>query len=175
MLKTFMGRITNIIGKSVKVAKTGAKMLLLVVDDKYVVSKKQLYEKELCIQGVVTVNSLFQAEKVISRQFSTEDMSIVINNILLDEFKIDDNDYLRKIRDNFDGAIILKVSDELLGLNLIRDGLITDFYLANEDSNIELESLKHAYKLATLKKRANNKIIEINKNLAELKDITKGN
>lgn len=92
-------------------------MLLLIIDDSEAMRKKELYIHKLPVDGVVHVNTIEEAEKKIedNKRFGC----LVINNILLENKNYCLSE-LKKLSGSYDGGIILKVSDELLGLNLLK-------------------------------------------------------
>jgi len=139
-------------------------MLLLVVDDNSAFEKKERYINELHVDNIIHALSLDEAQKILSRRLDTLNIALIINQVLIEDIKFEE-DELRKITRTFHGSIILKVDDDLVGIHLMKKGLITDYYLSNSDEKLELSRLKQAFKLSMLKQRMRTNIYNANKNL----------
>lgn len=143
-------------------------MLLLIVDDPNTFAKKELYAEALPVKGVLHANSLVEAEEIIAEKNQVD--LLLINNILIEgvEYEIDE---LKKLNCVFSGAIILKVDDELLGIKLLKAGIITEYYLSDKNSEIELNNLREAFRLASLKHRISKSFCKINSNLQKINSL----
>lgn len=143
-------------------------MLLLVVDDCKAFEKKEKYIENLFIDGILHANNIKEAEALVKEK-NTVDL-LVINNIVVEtNYEIQE---LKKLNDSFPGSIILKVTDESLGIRLIKRGAITDYFLADENEDVELSNLKKALKTSSIKTRINKNICQVNECMDFINKIT---
>lgn len=145
-------------------------MLLLVVDENSAFQKKEQYINELHIDGIIHATSLAEAKKILSHVEDTSNIALVISEVLIENIEINENK-LKNISENFNGPIILKVHDDLVGLNLMRKKLITDYYLANSDTRLELSRLRQVFKLVSIKQRIINNLSNANQNLKAIEEM----
>lgn len=143
-------------------------MLLLVVDDDKAFQKKEKYIEVLFSGGILHVNNIQEAEELVKEKESVD--FLVINNIVIEtNFEIAE---LKKLNDSFCGSIVLKVTNEKLGLDLIKRGIIADYFLADENEEAEIGNLKKALKTSSIKQRVGRKLCSINEGLQLINKIT---
>jgi hypothetical protein len=118
-------------------------MSLLVINNS--VFKKDKYLQNLPVNGVFNASCI------------TDDVLDDLEDV--DYILIEDCDYdideLKRINCSFNGEIIVKVDDDYVGLQLIKSGAATEYYLSSNDKNVEVNNLKKAFKLASIKYRLN--------------------
>lgn len=136
-------------------------IMLLAVDLKDI-NKKDFYSKELNIQNVKVVHNLVEAKQILSRHINGEiPFSALLINFLLVDQEYSESDLI-EISENFQGAIIVKVDNDLDGVNLVKRRIATDFFVSD---NNEVNNLKFAFNVAVIRKRCNDRLCEINNKL----------
>lgn len=141
-------------------------MLLLIIDDTNTFAKKELYSETLSVGGILHANSIKEAEEILEEKNQVD--LLLINNILIED--IDYNiDELKKLHDKFSGAILLKVTDEKVGLKLIKMGLVTEYYLSDDNKEKELANLQEGLKLASIRREISKSITACNYGLKQCK------
>lgn len=143
-------------------------MLLLIVDDDKAFAQKEKYIEVLFTGGILHVNNIHEAEELVKEK-NTVDF-LVINNIVIENgFEIEE---LKKLNDSFCGSIVLKVTDERLGIDLIKRGVIADYFLADSNEEVEIGNLKKALKTTSIKQRVNRKLCNIAEGIQLMNKIT---
>ncbi len=146
--------------------KENPSIVLLIVEKEKHLEKREQYINLLEIDDVLTVDNIDEAEQVLSKE---ENKKIIL---LLDDIIIENVpnpiDKIKRIKDVFKGNIILKVHDEVVGLELLKAGLINEYFLANTDSKIEEQNFLKSLKITKLKARINSTLRVNEENLTKL-------
>lgn len=133
-------------------------MLLLVVDpeEKDILKKQDKYLKSLDVSKVLSANSIDEAKELI-KNVNCPDCPVVINFLIIEQY-LKENKSLEDLSLQFRGVIIIRVidtDDELRAIDLLKNGIITEYFLADKDENTELSNLKKAFEISLGKKRFN--------------------
>lgn len=147
-------------------------MMLLITDEEYEKSKISNLLEDLDVNDIKITTDLEKAKSLILDHNHNNVNLIIITSAVIDDIKYD-LEQIKSISDILSGPIIVKVKNDLIGMNLMKEHLINDFYVATKDKTLEFERLKRAFRVARLRSRVSNTISEIRKNLAELEKINK--
>jgi hypothetical protein len=115
--------------------------------------KKELYLSNIESGGVVLAESLNEAKSILKK----EDIKYLVIAVLVEDVELC-SEKLKELRKIYSGAIIIKVLEETIGINLLKKGLIDEYYLANQDKEKEILNLKKAYKIAGIQRTVKEKI-----------------
>ncbi len=140
-------------------------MMLLIVNRGNVDSLRAAIQKELQVE-VLTASNMKEAENLIVSKNDLSWMSLSINHVLI--YSGQEQDDLIRLNHIFPGAIIARVENEEAGFKLVKQRLVTDFYTAKPDMNLEMLGLKKAFRIAMLKKRINVGISQAYEKMREL-------
>ena len=145
-------------------------MMLLITNEVYEEQKLLNLVQDLNLNGIKLAIDLTQAMTVIENQKNHIDL-IIISSVVLDEVKYT----LKEISifsNFFSGPILAKVDDEKFGIELMRESLVNDFYLAcPQDKVLEFERLKKAFRVAMLRSRVSNSILNIQNSIANIERV----
>lgn len=156
-------------------------MLLIVVDEKTVLEKKKKYSNEFLkipwkspfdeTNRIFTTSSLKDALNFIKTNRGGQELSIIINFILIDQV-LENIDELKEFVKEFHGIIILKVDqkNELLAIQLMKDGLITEYSISTGDDEHDSATLQKAFKLAISKKNFNLSSLKFEQTLDKMQE-----
>lgn len=139
-------------------------MLMLITDNP---EGNEYLEEILPIDGLLIVSCFEEAEKHLLYELPD---SIIIDKMLIEKDIVKIND-LKRIKRLFDGIILIKVANELAGIKLMKNGLISEYYISDEDKNKEKQRLKKAFKLATIRHDLNSDVIKCKNNLKTINSI----
>lgn len=150
-------------------------MLLLVIDSASFFKQQKVYQTLFGMKSIIITSSLDEAEKILLNSLNVGENKL--NLLLISKVLIDTDlhafEELKKISDHFSGSIILKVKDEMVGLSLIKQKLITDFYLADKDPHVEMNQLLKVFETVSLKDSIKKQITHCSFTINELKEIEK--
>ena len=152
-------------------------MLMLVIDEQREISKKEKYL--LCLEGVgfpkeysviLTARTLSEALSLI-KKYENKECSIVINFVLIDQV-LNCSEELKAFSRDFPGIIILKVEskDELLALDLLKQGIITEFYVETGNDEVDSQRLKEVFRIAMNKRKFNIATRKFEESLAKMEE-----
>lgn len=158
-------------------------MLMLVIDDGKDLNNKETYLECLEKLGlpkdsfILTAYSLSDALRLL-KKYKSEDCSIVINFVLIEQI-LKNTDELKEFAKNFPGIIILKVKieDETLALNLLKENIITEYFVETGVEDKDKQRLTEVFKIAINKRKfnvASRKFEEAIQKLDNAIDILKG-
>lgn len=148
---------------------------MVVIDNCENFDKKEKYIHCLKSSGltvenahVLTACNLSEALKII-RRHRLEECSIVINFVLIEQV-LRCTDELKQFSKEFQGIIILKVKtiDEVLALNLLKEGVITEYFVDTGEEGHDCQRLEEVFKIAINKRRFNVASRKFEKSLAKL-------
>lgn len=140
-------------------------MLLLIIDDESAFAKKEAYSQRLPVRGILHANTLGEAQKMILKEDDVD--FLLIRNVLIENvaYQLEE---LKKLSRSFSGAIILKVDNEEIGFSLMKKSIISEYYLSDEDKDVEFENLKKAFKFASLKRRISKNLCQVNQDFQKI-------
>jgi len=142
---------------------------LLVVDEKKLFDVKQFGNVVNVDHIEVTDNFEEAIDKLCYKINGQCPYSVlVISTVWLDK-KLKEKQ-LADLAEFYQGAIIVKADSDLIGLDLIKRGLCTDYYLSSGD---QCENMKKAVNTASIHKRCLEKITEMNRKIEALKVLEK--
>lgn len=144
-------------------------MLLLVIGDEFAQYKKELYIDNLPVDGIIVSHSLDSANQLIK---SMHPEVVFIHHLVLEDIELQAKE-LKKINNIYDGAIIAKVDSDLIGLRLMKQNLITDYFIAAENKEEELANLKKCFNTAVTKTELNKSLESVTNTLCAVKKMEK--
>lgn len=133
-------------------------MLLLVIDteEKNLIKKRQKYLKILNVVDVLSAKSIDEARNIINK-FHCPECPVVINFLIVEKY-LEEHKSLIDLSSEFKGVIILRVSnceEEEKVIDLLKRGVITEYFLADDNESVEDENIKKAFNIAIRKKNFN--------------------
>jgi len=144
-------------------------MLLLVIDNEQEQRKKELYSKELDVEGVLVSNSFGEAKEIIEELHPNV---LLINHVIIENIALETSQ-LRELSEIYRGTIIAEVENAEIGATLVKQKLITDFFVTNKDEKKELEELKKVFENSLLKHDITKCISSAEKQLDKILELQK--
>lgn len=144
-------------------------MMLLITNENYDENKIQNLISELKVRGVKVTKELSVAKDIISHHNAQVNL-LVINSVVVDDLK-HTLEEIKSFSDFFRGPILIKVDDDKVGIQYMKEGLVNDYYVASNDKVLEFERLKKAFRIATLRSRVSNTLSEIKDSLAIIENL----
>lgn len=142
---------------------------LLVVDEKNLFDVKQ-FGNAINVDNIEVTDKFEEAIDKLCYKVNGQCpySCLVISTIWLDK-KIKEQQ-LAELSDFYQGTIIIKVDTDLIGLDLIKRGLCTDYYLSSGD---QAENMRRAVNSAALHRRFLERLTEMNRKIETAKVVQK--
>lgn len=137
---------------------------IIIVEEKEAF-RTEKYKKLLGIDEVVIVNDLAKAKELLKPDKNGEPpYSMLIISTVFIEKNLKENE-LKEISEFFVGAIISRVDSEQAGVDLLKLGVVTDYYVSDKN---EAENLKNAIKNAEIYRRCISRLVDMRQKLGAL-------